>query len=264
MKIKTKTHLAKALRALSKVPKQTDGRIGWESSALEHGTFEVIYNLSFGPAIEDYERDGMVWHALNECARAEDFGVNFFTRKLRAFLNEQFSNQPRSFTAVIQLDARLGARLPGRILSVGGPIEIRTALPPFCQTLIGKLDRYERDRLDLHDGYTFLIVKVKSRNERVALDAAYRQIKFALGLMNLAGGGFGVSTRIGYPNAPMGKFLSLSPIFLIDTAARKISNWHSTTHFLERWERSFTVCTEQRPAGEMVKFAKDWSASCRG
>ena len=46
-----------------KVPKDTDGRIGWESSALEHGTFEVIYNLGFEPAIEDYEKDGAVWHA---------------------------------------------------------------------------------------------------------------------------------------------------------------------------------------------------------
>ena len=63
MEIKTKTHLADALRALSKVPKDTDGRIGWESSTLEHGTFEVIYNLGFEPAIEDYEKDGAVWHA---------------------------------------------------------------------------------------------------------------------------------------------------------------------------------------------------------
>ena len=57
---------------------------GWESSALEHGTFEVIYNLGFEPAIEDYEKDGAVLARLNE-VRAERISAS--TSSPGSFMN---------------------------------------------------------------------------------------------------------------------------------------------------------------------------------
>jgi hypothetical protein len=71
--IHAKEYLAKALRSLSQLPKNEDGRISWQSSQLEKGTFELIYSLTFKPPIDDHIKDGALWHVLNECARAKDF-----------------------------------------------------------------------------------------------------------------------------------------------------------------------------------------------
>jgi hypothetical protein len=49
MRIHAKSQLAEALQSLSKVPKEHEGRMSWESGALEHGTFEIIYSLTFKP-----------------------------------------------------------------------------------------------------------------------------------------------------------------------------------------------------------------------
>lgn len=60
MQIQAKAHLAEALQSLSRVPKEHEGRIAWNSGALDRGTFEVIYNLTFKPAVEDYVKDGAI------------------------------------------------------------------------------------------------------------------------------------------------------------------------------------------------------------
>jgi hypothetical protein len=119
MHIHGKSGLAEAMKSLSKTPKKHEGRITWDSEALERGTFEVIYNLTFTPPIDDYYKDGAIWHALNECARAEDFSTKFFIQKLRAYLEGLVSRQPRSFTAVTQVNAQTAARLPGNPFLVG-------------------------------------------------------------------------------------------------------------------------------------------------
>ena len=108
MQIHGKSYLAEALQSLSKIPKEHEGRIGWDSEALDRGTFELIYNLTFKPPIDDYNKDGAIWHALNECARAKDFSTKFFIQKLRSYLEALLSKQPRSFTAVAQINAQMG------------------------------------------------------------------------------------------------------------------------------------------------------------
>jgi hypothetical protein len=251
-----KSHLAEALRGLSKIPKDHDGRIGWDSAALEQGTFEVLYNLTFDPPVDDFDKDGAIWHSLNECARAKDFTPRFFIQKLRAYLEGLLGKQSRSFTAVTQINAQVGARLPGKIMSADGPVEIRRTLPPSSLKVINKMKDYERSRLNLQDDFSYLIVKVKSRNERSAVNAAYRTMKYALGVLNLATGGYGVSQRYGFPNAPIGTFLSASPIFVVDTAARKLGNWQSENHYPTPWKRNFSVWQGQ-DAEAITKFAKN-------
>jgi hypothetical protein len=96
--------------------------------ALDRGTFELIYNLTFKPPVDDYDKDGAIWHALSECVRAKDFSVKFFSWKLRLYLEGLLSKQPRSFTAVAQIDAQMGARLwsscAGRSRTFNGPVSV--------------------------------------------------------------------------------------------------------------------------------------------
>ncbi|MGX9427960.1 hypothetical protein [Bradyrhizobium sp. LeoA1S1] len=247
MQIQGKSDLEEVLQSLSKVPKNHEGRIAWDFDALDRGTFELMYNLTFKPRIDDYDKDGAIWHALNECARAKNFSTKFFIRKLRLYLEGLLSTQPRSFMAVAQINAQTGARLPEKIMSVDGPVEIRTSLPRPCLKVISKLEGDERSRLNFQDDFVYLIVKVTSSNERSALDKAYGTVNYVLGVLNLATHGYGVSKRFGFPNAPMGKFLSASPIFIVDTAAGKLGNWQSENHYPTQWKRNFSVWQAQRP-----------------
>ena len=259
MQVHGKHHLAEALRGLSKIPKDHDGRIAWDSSKLEHGTFEVLYNLTFDPPVDDYDKDGAIWHALNECARAKDFSSRFFMQKVRTYLEGLFGKQHRSFTAVTQINAQVGARLPGKITSIDGPVEIRRTLPSSSLKVIDGLKNYEHSRLNRQDDFFYLVAKVKSRNERSAVNDAYRMMKYALGILNLATGGYGVSQRYGFPNAPIGTFLSASPIFIVDTAAHKLGNWQSENHYPTSWKRNFSVWHGQ-DAEAITKFAKNFAS----
>jgi hypothetical protein len=196
MKIYPKAHLAEVLKAVSDLPKEHEGRISWESEALDRASFEILYNLNFKTPVEDYIKDGAVWHALNECARAKSFAAPFFIGKLRAYLEDLLSKKGRSFTAVMQINAEIGARLPKKIASVGGSVDIQTSLPRACLKVISGLKGYERSRLNLQDGFVYAIAKVSSANDRSALDIAYRRMKYALGVLNLAIRGMGLASGL--------------------------------------------------------------------
>ncbi len=256
MQIHGKHHLAEALRGLSKVPKDHDGRIAWDGAKLEQGTFEVLCNLTFNQPVDDYDKDGAIWHGLNECARAKDFTPKFFIQKVRGYLDGLLDMQPRSFTAVAQINAQVGANLPDKLMSMDGAVEIRRTLPPSSLRVISALDDYERNRLNLQGDFSYLIFKVKSPNERSAVNAAYRSMKYALGILNMATNGYGVSRRYGFPNAPIGKFLSASPIFIVDTKARKLGNWQSENHYPTPWKRNFSVWQGQ-DGQAITQFAKN-------
>ena len=259
MRINAKSHLAEVLQSLSKVPREHEGRIAWDSGGLDRGTFELIYDLTFEPPIDDYNKDGAIWHALNECARAKDFSTKFFIQKLRLYLEELLSKRLKSFTAVAQINAKIGARLPQKIMSVDGLVEIRPSLPRPCLRVINELKDYERRRLNLQDDFVYLTVKLTSRSDRSALDAAYRTMKYALGVLNLATGGYGPSWRFGFPNAPIGTFLSASPTFIVDATAAKLGNWQSENHYPSQWKQNFSVMQAQR-LGQITKFARHVSS----
>lgn len=239
--------MADALKFLSGIPKNDNGRISWESSDLDRGTFEVIYSLKFTPAIDDHIKDGAVWHVLNECARANDFSSKSFLQRLRAYLQDHFSQKPKNYFAIAQINANLSASLPSSIPSTSGPISIRTNLSKSCSKVVGELKGYERERLGLHDDFLYISCKVANTSERSALDVAYRAMKYGLGVLNLASRGYGVSYRSGFPNAPIGTFLLASPIFLIDTRERKLGGWQPESHYPAQWKRHFRVWQRQHP-----------------
>ncbi len=258
MQIQPKSHLAEALQTLSRVPKEHEGRISWDSHALDRGTFEVIYNLTFKPAIEDYIKDGAIWHALTECARAKDFSVPFFIRKLRAYLEGLVSKEKRSYTAVMQINAQWNANLPKTMIAAGGRVDISRTLPRACKKVIDGAKEHERERLHLQDDFVFMTTKVVSSQDRSALTMAYDRMKYAMGLINLATRGYGVSQRMGFPSAPLGTFLAASPVFLIDTGADKLGHWQSETNYPARWKRNFSVWQSQDTEA-IVKFAKNFA-----
>jgi hypothetical protein len=253
--IQTKAHLAEALTSLSRLPKEEGGRISWESSQLETGTFELIYSLTFKPPIDDHIKDGAIWHVLNECARTKDFSTKFFLQRLRAFIATHFSKQPNRLVEISQVNAQIGAALPDKIPSPFGPIEIKRSLSKTDKTVIDKLKGYERDRLGLHDDFLYVTCDVAATDDRSAIDAAYRNIKYGLGMLNLITRGFGVSHRSGYPNAPLGKFLSASTICTVDRRQRKLGGYLSENHYPVFWKRNFSVWQRQ-DAAEIRKFSK--------
>lgn len=259
MQIQPRGHLAEALQFLSHVPKEHEGRIAWDSNALDRGTFEVIYNLTFKPAIEDYIKDGAIWHALTECARAKDFSVPFFIRKLRTYLEGLVSKEKRSYTAVMQINAQWNANLPKNIVSAGGRVGITSGLPRMCRKVIDGLKEYERERLHLHGDFVYMTTKVVSSQDRSALTTAYDRMKYAMGIINLATHGYGVSQRMGFPNAPIGTFLAASPAFLIDTKAAKLGHWQSETNYPVRWKKNFSVWQSQDTEA-IVKCAKNFAS----
>ncbi|MBR1155227.1 hypothetical protein JQ575_32060 [Bradyrhizobium sp. JYMT SZCCT0428] len=110
----------------------------------------------------------------------------------------------------------------------------------------------------LHDalGRLTLFPRTKHLN---ALNAAYRLMKYTLGVLNMAARGYGVSERFGYPNAPIGTFMSASPIFLIDAASRKLGNWQSESHYPLAWKRNFSVWQGQ-DAAYITRFTKNVSS----
>jgi hypothetical protein len=259
MQIQPNSHLAEALQFLSRGPKEHEGRIAWDSNALDRGTFEVIYNLTFKPAIEDYIKDGAIWHALTECARAKDFSVPFFIRKIRTYLEGLVSKEKRSYTAVMQINAQWNANLPKNIVSAGGRVDITTGLPRACRKVIDGLKEYERERLHLQSDFVYMTTKVVSSQDRSALTTAYDRMKYAMGIINLATHGYGVSQRMGFPSAPIGTFLAASPVFLIDTKAAKLGHWQSETNYPVRWKKKFSVWQSQDTEA-IVKCAKNFAS----
>lgn len=256
MQIHGKGGLGDALRGLSKLPEEHEGRISWDGAKLQHGTFEVLCNLSFDPPADDYDKDAAIWHGLNECARAKNFTPKFFLQKVRSYLDGLLNVQSQSFTAVTQINAQVSAGLPNKIMSIDGSVEILATLPASILKIVSKLRDYERSRLNLQNDFSYLVVKIKSKNERSAVNAAYRNIKYALGILNMAVEGYGVGRRYGFPNAPIGKFLSASPIFIVDTKARKLGNWQSENYYPTPWKRNFSVSQRQDGAA-ITEFAKN-------
>jgi hypothetical protein len=255
IKIDANKHLAKALLALSEVPKDENGRVSWESNKLERGTFELIYSLSFKPPIDDHVKDGALWYVLNECARAKNFSTSFFLQRLRAFITTHFSKQLKTVVAIGQINCNHNVALPRTFPSLFQAIEFRSALPRLDQSVIDKLSSRERARLELQNDFLYVTCSIKTTDERSALDAAYRNIKYCFGVLNLMTGGYGVGKRFGFPNAPIGKFLSGSTIFTIDRRKRALGGYLWENQFPTFFKSNFSVW--HKVDGERIrKFAR--------
>ena len=255
IKITSDGRLIDALNALSQVPKNENGRIFWASDKLDEGTFGLIYSLKFNPPIDDYIKDGALWHVLNECARESNFSTKFFLQRLRAFIKAHLSKTQKTFVAVSQVNCNHSANMPKKLPSIFGQIEFAQSLSRLHQAVINKLSAHERSRLGLQNDFIYLTTKIKATDDRSAVDIAYRNIKFCLGVLNLVCNGFGVSKRFGYPHAPIGKFLSASSIFTIDRSRRKLGGYLSENHFPLLFKINFSVW-QRLEIAEISKFAR--------
>lgn len=241
VKITADMHLNHALGTLSKLPQNQNGQILWDTVKLDEGTFEIIYSLRFTPFVEDHVKDAAVWHVLNECARANDFSNRFFIRRLRHYIAAHLSKEPRAFLAACQVNCSPTINLPKKIPYVSGIAEFRQFLSKQDGIIIDSLGDYERDRLGLCDRFTYLTSQIRATNDRAGVDLAYKNIKYCLGVLNLVYRGFGVSKRFGIPHAPLGKFLSASPIFLVDRKRRELGGYLSECHYPTAYRDNFSV-----------------------
>jgi hypothetical protein len=174
---------------------------------------------------------------------------------LRAFIATHFSKQPKAVIAISQINCSHTAGLPSKLSSVFGPIEFKPTLSKRDQAIIDKLSSRERARLGLQDNFLYLVCKVKSTDERSALDAAYRNIKYCFGVLNLITVGYGVSKRFGFPNAPIGKFLSASTIFTVDHGERELGGYLWENQFPAFFKSNFSV-RESLKGDRIRKFAR--------
>jgi hypothetical protein len=104
----------------------------------------------------------------------------------------------------------------------------------------------------------YMSCRVATVDDRSAIDAAYRNIKYGLGVLNLITLAYGVSKRFGIPNTPIGKFISASTIFTIDRRQRKLGNYVSENHYPISWKRNFLVW-QRASTKEITKHAKHYA-----
>ena len=249
-------HLAEALQGLAKLPQREGDRISWESNKLERGTFEVIYSLRFRPPIDDHIKDGAVWHVLNECARQNDFSSKFFLHKLREFLKTHSNKEQKWVSVVGQFNTKAAADFPSCIATPMGVIKFRAFLTRIHRDAIASIDDYERKRLGFHNDFMYMTIRFMSADDHAANNFGYRTFKYALGVLNLHSYGFGVSHRFGYPNAPLGTFLSASTFCLVDEVSRKLGGFMSDNPYPINWKSSFTVSSKSR-LSDVEKFSKN-------
>src|SRR5258706_5729732 len=114
----------------------------------------------------------------------------------------------------MEINAQWNANLPKTVIAAGGRVDISRTLPRACKKVIDGAKEHERDRLHLQDDFVFMTTKVVSSQDRSVLTMAYDRMKYAMGLINLATRGYGVSQRMGFPSAPLGTLLAASLVFV--------------------------------------------------
>lgn len=253
LQIKPRAHVADTLRRLSKVPVDQDGRISWDITGLDEGTFTLIAGLEFPVSVGDHIKDGAIWHVLNECARKKDFSQQSFIRWLREFVDDHLSKPPKILVAISQVNCNSGMTMPKRLPSIEGPVEFKTSLSAAEQSVIAELPDYDRARLGLHTDFIYMTSDIKAPDDLSALNLAHSNMKYCLGALNLVCRGFGVSMRFGMPHAPIGGLLAASPIFMINRRQRKLGGYIAENHFPTSFKSSFTY--RQRPDTERTARA---------
>src|SRR5215208_4312170 len=263
LQMKPRAHVSETLKALSKVPVNEDGRISWGGTQLDEGTFALVAGLEFPSSIGDHIKDAAIWHVLNECARKTDFSQKFFLRGLQEFIKEHLSKSPKTLVGISQVNCNYNVNLPKRLLSIEGPIEFRMSLSGPDRSVLSKLGGYEIDRLGLQSDFLYVTTRVKAPDDRSALDMAYRNIKYSLGVMNLICRGFGISMRFGIPHAPIGGLLTASPIFMINRGKRELGSHITENHFPIAFKTSFTF-RQQLDSERAAKAFRPYISDLRG
>lgn len=255
VRVDAKGHLQPALQEAAKIPSVDGERVSWESSKLERATFEIIYSLKFTPDIEDHMKDGAIWHSLNACAKDRDFSSKNFIRSIREFVSDQLNRSSDKLMVISQVNCDFELKRKISIHTPEGKISLSPRLNRKSASIISKMAPPDRRKLGIIDGFHFLSGAIESNNDRSAIDLSYRQIKLALGIANLHSHGYGVNRRFGFPNAPIGKFLTGSTIFNINHNQKRIGMYFTENHYPGSWKNSFTV-TRSDGIKSLTNFSK--------
>ncbi|GAB6842429.1 hypothetical protein HNR00_004356 [Methylorubrum rhodinum] len=242
-KVEAAKNLQEVLDSLSAIFEFIDDRVGWPSDLLEKGTFEIVFSLKFTPALDDHIKDDAVWHVLNECAKSNNFTTKYFMQRMRSYLREFTNKAPSSLVAILQVNRMAYMSFPRFTHSIDGDIKFSANLKKADQLALAKHNS-NKLTLGLHDDFIFATTNIQATDHRLAIDRADRKFKYGLGVLNLVYRGYGVTKRFGYPNAPIGSFLSASSIFIVDRKRRKIGSYFSDNNFPRNFKRNFTYRDE--------------------
>ncbi len=156
-----------------------------------------------------------------------------------------------------QINCTFQVGLPKRLPSISGHIELTRSLSGPDRAIIDALSTYERQRLGLENDFLYMITPIKAVDQRLALDIAYKNIKYGLGVLHLVSGRFGITKRFGIPHAPLGTFLSASPIFTIDRKRRELGGYLTESYFPVSFKQHFIVRLPI-PTEEVTKLCRSY------
>ena len=262
IKLETKFDIADVLANLSSIVIREGERIAWSSQELERSKIELIYGLQFKPKVEDYIKDGAIWHSINECARKNDFSQKTFSRFMIFYVNSHQEKKKQRYNAVCQINSRYNQVGPLKINTPIGVVHITDGINKKDHAILTKRSPDDLKQMGFHDSHQFIRCAVDSVDDRTAVNLAHDRMLFALGLLNMYFRGFGVSIRSGFPSVPIGQYLISSSILIVDRKNLKEGAYFINGEYPDRWRDSFTVKFHQK-VDKFEKFSEKFSKSVK-
>lgn len=254
--IRINRDICRELNWFSKAFQKTDdGRIAWPMECDQH-TFQVIASLSFNPKITDHEKDGAIWSAINECAKAAKFDDRTFIRHLRDEIVKIRSKPTSPHSVLAQINVPKNRKIPKFLSSYYGPMAVQAQISPGQLSLLKNEHAFKTRTSYFEDDFLFVRAKIKARDGRSALEEGIRSIQFSLGLLNLASRGYGLSKRFGVPGAPLGTYLLSSPVFVVDQSQKKMGGWLSDSSYPRQFKFNFTARRDD--LSDLTAYTKRW------
>ncbi|MCK1698156.1 hypothetical protein [Bradyrhizobium sp. 144] len=254
--IKIDRDISRELHWLSAAFETTnDGRIAWPMEVDQH-TFQLIASLSFVPKIPDHEKDGAIWSAINECAKNKKFDDKAFIRHLREAIVEIRSKPTSAHSVLAQINVPKKEKIPKSLSSYYGSIVPQARILPSQLRILKEEHAFETRLASFEDDFLFVRAKIKARDGRSALGEGIRSIQFALGLLNLASQGYGLSKRFGIPSVPLGKYLLSSPVIVVDQDNKKMGGWISDSSYPRQFKFNFTARRDD--LDDLATYTKRW------
>jgi hypothetical protein len=253
--VKVKRDIGDVLKWLAKSFSTHEGRIAWPGE-LNEQSFQLVASITFTPRIEDHEKDDAIWRTINDCARLNNFEQNVFARKLRENIAKLLSRAEKSYIVTAQINVPNYLEFPPAVSSVYGPVSLSRHLSRSEQRLQSKKRPFETQKIQIENDFLFLRYKLKARSARSALQTGNRNLQCCVGILNLVTRGFGLSMRIGIPDAPLGGLMLASTTLLVDPALRTVGDWMILSQYPHLFKGSFTANSVNLP--EIVPYTRLW------
>jgi len=79
--------------------------VGWKSSVYEHELFTLLASIEFEKGTNDYDKDGALRMALNDCALNKKFDQRYFVQALsRATKSLVQAKRKQAFYVTVQIN----------------------------------------------------------------------------------------------------------------------------------------------------------------